>query len=172
MIESIYQKHRFTLIFLFLTGFLTAPLINALQTGPQKSGNEFAADYSVASDREKADMLKELKGSSQTFYFRYLHVLKKETTTTNGFPCVIVQTTEPSSGMYVNFKVVKKVSLGLIDSIQEGEGVAVTGRIVFIDKECTTIVLEPVIVRHKDKLAPKRGKELRGEVDPSAIKAP
>lgn len=144
----------------------------ALQAGPQKSGNELACEFSMATDKDKAKMTKEVVGSATTYYFRYLRVLKKETTTTNGFPCVIVETTEPSSDLYIKFKVVKKVSLELINGINEGEGVAVTGRVIVMDKDSFTIVLEPVIVRHKDKLAPKLGKELREEVDPDAVKMP
>ena len=144
----------------------------ALQAGPEKSGNELACEFSMATDKEKVALAKQVVGSATTYYFRYLRVLKKETTTTNGFPCVIVSTTEPSSDLYVNFKVVKRVSLKLIDEIQEGEGVAVTGRVVVMNKDSFTIVLEPVIVRHKDKLAPKLGKELREEVDPDAVKMP
>ena len=144
----------------------------ALQAGPQKSGNELARDFYAATDKEKAAMVKQVVGTQTTFYFRYLHIIKMEETTTNGFPCVVVTTTEPSSDMYVNFKVTMKNSLKLIRSIAEGEGVAISGRVVVMDKDTNVIFVEPAIVRHKDKLAPKRGKELRQEVDPNAIKAP
>jgi hypothetical protein len=45
----------------------------------------------------------------------------------------------------------------------------VQGRIESIGKVSTnTIVLNPVIVKHKDKLAPVRGKEFLYELDPNA----
>jgi hypothetical protein len=46
--------------------------------------------------------------------------------------------------------------------------VAVSGRIKSIGVETNGIVLDPVVVRYKDRLEPKSGKELLPEVDPSA----
>ncbi|OGV59560.1 MAG: hypothetical protein A2498_03155 [Lentisphaerae bacterium RIFOXYC12_FULL_60_16] len=150
--------------------FLVSPAVLALQAGPQKSGNELALNYMEAGDREKPAIAKEAIG--RVMLFRYLRIVTKEETTTNGFPCVVVQATEPSSDMYITFKVVKKVSLDLIRTIAEGEAVAISGRIHTINKDTQTIFVEPVIVRYKDKLAPKLGKELMEEVDPNAIKVP
>ena len=69
----------------------------------------------------------------------------------------------------VRFVVVKSESLKLLRGdppTKVGEAIAVTG--VVRGLGTNTIVLNPVIVRHKDRLQPKRGKEMLYEVDPTA----
>jgi hypothetical protein len=71
--------------------------------------------------------------------------------------------------MDVRFVVTKRNSLKELRMDPEtkvGDAIAVTGLVQGIEKN--TILLHPVIVRHKDRLSPKRGKELLCEVDPSA----
>jgi hypothetical protein len=50
-----------------------------------------------------------------------------------------------------------------------GDGVAVRGVIESIDPKKKIIVLNPVIVNYKDRLAPKVGKEMLSEVDSSSV---
>ena len=81
-----------------------------------------------------------------------------------------MSTVEPSSDMIVDFTVKKKVSLRKADPVQTNEAIAVTGRVKLMDEKGNRILLEPVIVRHKDRLSPKVGIELLYEVDPAARK--
>jgi hypothetical protein len=73
--------------------------------------------------------------------------------------------------MRVEFTVTKRVSLSLLGQEPEtrpGDAVAVVGRLAGVDPDTDLITLRPVIVRHKDRLTPKVGKELLCEVDPTA----
>jgi hypothetical protein len=49
-----------------------------------------------------------------------------------------------------------------------GDAIAVTGKVAGIEPAKNTIVLGETIMRHKDRLSPKMGKELLGEVNPGA----
>ena len=78
---------------------------------------------------------------------------------------------EPSSYMDVVFTVSLPVSLGILKaepSTKIGDAVAVTGKVLGIDTVKNTLHLGEPIVRHKDRLSPKTGKELLGEVNPGA----
>jgi len=91
--------------------------------------------------------------------------------TTNGRPFVAVTAFEPASYMDVSFTVVKTQSLRILaaDPVSEpGDAIAVTGKVVDADAERNAIALDPVIVRHKDRLSPAVGKELLCEVDAGA----
>jgi len=76
---------------------------------------------------------------------------------------------EPSSFLDVKFVVKKRVSLRKLQEepvTKVGDALAITG--VMKDANTSFITLGPVVVRHKDRLTPKRGKEMLYEVDPSA----
>ena len=83
---------------------------------------------------------------------------------------VTLTTMEPSSDMVVHFTVKKTQSLKIVSPLTLGEAVAVTGRVKSIakDDKHNIIELDPVVVRYKDKLSPKRGVELLKEVDKTA----
>jgi hypothetical protein len=49
-----------------------------------------------------------------------------------------------------------------------GDAIAVTGKVVAIEPNKNTILLDEPIVRNKDRLSPKIGKELLSEVNPGA----
>jgi hypothetical protein len=71
--------------------------------------------------------------------------------------------------MDVRFNVVKPNSLGVLradPATKVGDAIAVTGVIGGVTSN--TIVFSQAIVRHKDILHPKRGKELLCDVDPNA----
>jgi hypothetical protein len=79
---------------------------------------------------------------------------------------VAITAFEPSSLMDIEFIVTKRVSLGKLKEeprSQQGTAIAITGVVQSISKN--TIHVSPVIVRHKDRLAPKRGKEMFYEID-------
>jgi hypothetical protein len=74
--------------------------------------------------------------------------------------------------MDVRFTVNKSVSLSLLrkDPVSKvGDAIAVTGKVVDARRTENFISLDQTIIRHKDRLSPKMGKELLGEVDPGAV---
>ena len=130
------------------------------------NGNDFALYYSEAkTDKERAELLGKAEGHPH--FFRYLQIMEMEPNS-NG-TAVAITAFEPSSLMDVKFVVVKRESLNKLQEDPEskpGDAVAITG--IVRNMATNSIVLGPVIVRHKDRLNPKRGKELLCEVDPSA----
>jgi hypothetical protein len=130
------------------------------------NGNTLCLDYVSANGPEQKTIRQESSG--KLYFFRYLRIDELEKGTTNGMPFVAMSTVEPSSDMVVRFTVVKSVSLGKCKDIAEGDAIAVTGRLVSMGVPENTVLLDPVIVRYKDRSAPKIGKELLHEVDPDA----
>ena len=141
-------------------------LTSAALAGPVRSGNDLALDFSTADEAQQREIRRDVKG--KLFFFRYLQIMDLEKCKINNMQCIKMKTAEPSSGMSVNFVVRKKVSLKKAGSLKKGEAIAVTGRILNIGKKPDAIILEPAIVRYKDRLSPAIGKELLYEVDPSA----
>lgn len=135
------------------------------------SGNEFARDLTLAKTPTMRKMiLDEALGKSH--FFRYLRIVDMEEGVTNGCPYIKLVTSEPSSSMMVKFMVVKTLSLGVIKDTPAsgvGDALAVTGNIRSVDPAKRCIVLEPVIVRYKDILARKGGKEMLNERDSSGV---
>ena len=132
------------------------------------NGNDFALYYSEAKTEEDRQwLIDEAKGNAH--FFRYLQILEMEEIEENGAYGVKIIAFEPASLMDVSFTVTKRESLKLLRSDPEsvpGKAIAVTGKFVEIDSNC--IYLDPVIVRHKDRLSPAIGKELLCEVSPTA----
>jgi hypothetical protein len=130
------------------------------------NGNDFALYYSEArTDKERAEVLGQAAG--RPHFFRYLQIMELERNS-NG-TSVAITAFEPSSLMDVKFVVVKRESLNKLQEDPEskvGDALAITGLVRAA--ATNSIILGPVIVRHKDRLNPKRGKELLCEVDPSA----
>jgi len=135
---------------------------------PVKSGNTLALDFVSADQAGRGKITKNATG--KIYFFRYLRIVDFEEGRTNGCPCVRISAVEPSSDMRVNFMVTKRVSLKKLkeQGIKLETGIAVNGRIQSMGKKPNAIVLHPAIVRHKDRLTPKIGKELLYEVDPEA----
>jgi hypothetical protein len=129
------------------------------------NGNDFALYYSEATAPAERRALFD-KASGNPHFFRYLQIMEMETQA-NG--AVAITAFEPSSYMDVRFTVTKPLSLQKLKEdppSKPGDAIALTGVVRGI--ATNTILLDPVIVRHKDRLSPKRGKELLGEVDGSA----
>ena len=130
------------------------------------NGNDFALYYSEGkTKKERAEVLRDAEG--RPHYFRYLQIMEMEWNA--DATAAMITAFEPSSLMDVKFKVVKRESLNKLLEDPEskvGDAVGITG--IVRDVQTNTIVLGPVIVRHKDRLSPKRGKEFLYEVDPSA----
>lgn len=140
-------------------------------TAKTSNGNDFALFFSEAgSAAERRALLDDARGRRHAF--RYLRILKMEEGTREGWPYAAIVASEPASLMKVTFVVTKSHSLSILNQAPAsvpGKGLAVVGKIAGVDHENATIELDPVIVRHKDRIEPKMGKELLGEVDPSAI---
>jgi hypothetical protein len=135
------------------------------------NGNEYALRLVEAkTPAERQTIIAEGVGKNHSF--RYLHVLELRQSNTNGAPVIFLKTREPSSGMQVSFLVQKSISLSVLQkepATQVGDAVAVLGVVERADPVKREMVLNPVIVRYKDLLSPKVGKEMLSERDSSAI---
>lgn len=147
-----------------VSGALTA--IGGATAGPQENGNTLALAFSTASEAQRQELR---KGTAGKFYFfRYLRITAMEAGERDGQRRVRLVTVEPSSDMRVVFTVDKPVSLEKAQGLKEGEAVAVSGSVQSMGEATNTIALAQAVVRYRDRLQPKAGKELLPEVDPSA----
>ena len=134
------------------------------------NGNELALAFREAKTpaAEKA-LLDDAVG--RPHFFRYLQIMEMQPVTEDGHAGVRITAFEPSSYMDVTFTITMPVSLSMLkaDPISKvGDAIAVTGKLAGIESKRNTIVLGETIVRHKDRVSPKMGKELLGEVNPGA----
>ena len=139
--------------------------------GTTANGNELALYYTEAKTDTDRRVLKEAAMGKQHF-FRYLQVNSLQEGEIDGYPYVYLSMREPSSQMTVSCKVMKSLSLAKLKEdppTKVGDCVALTGVVSDMDPDQKLIKLNPVIVRFKDRLAPKAGKELLAEVDASAV---
>jgi len=139
--------------------------------GTTANGNEISL---YLSETKTPAALKEILNESlgKQHFFRYLRISEAVEGETNGYPYVALTTVEPSSAWTVKFTVVKSISLSKLkeDPVSKvGDAVAVTGVLNQVNPKTKTIVLCPVLVRYKDRLAPKCGKEMMAEVDTTAV---
>jgi hypothetical protein len=134
------------------------------------NGNEFALALTEAKTpaAEKA-VLEDAAG--RPHFFRYLQIMEMENVTEDGHAGVRITTCEPSSYLDVKFTITMPVSLALLKAdppSKLGDAIAVTGKVTGLGPGNRVILLGEPIVRHKDRLSPKMGKELLGEVNPGA----
>lgn len=146
-------------------------LLTGMALGRTSNGNDFALYLSEArTPEEQKELIDDARG--RPHYFRYLCIVgMQEGMTRDGYPFVTIKAMEPASLFYVMFRVRKPVSLKKLKETPEsnvGDAIAVTGKIASADPGKKRIELNPVIIRHKDRLAPKIGKELFYELDPNA----
>lgn len=138
---------------------------------PVPNGNEYALRLVEArTPAERKTVLAE--GVGKNHFFRYLQVLELTKSSNNGSPVIFLKTREPSSGMQVSFLVQKSISLSVLQKdppTKVGDAVAVVGVVERADPVKREMMLNPVIVRYKDLLAPKVGKEMLSERDSSAV---
>jgi hypothetical protein len=144
---------------------------SAVRGAAVPNGNEYALELVEA--KTPADIQELVKsGTGRQHSFRYLEVLEIKKAENSGAPVIGLKTREPSSDMIVKFLVQKSMSLAKLQENPPtgvGDGVAVRGVIESIDPKKKIIVLNPVIVNYKDRLAPKVGKEMLSEVDSSSV---
>lgn len=153
-----------------LAAFIFSVAVALPATARTSNGNDLALYLCEARNNAERQVVVE-EGRGRPHYFRYLQIMDLEEGKTNGYPFVRIRAFEPASYMDVEFTVTKRVSLDLLAAEPKsvvGDAIAVTGRFVGVDWKRNTICLDPVIVRHKDRLSPKMGKELLCEVDPGA----
>lgn len=134
------------------------------------NGNDFALAYIEAkTPAAKKAVLDDAHG--RPHFFRYLQIMEMQPVTEEGRTGVRITAFEPASYLDVTFNVTMSVSLSLLQSdpaSKIGDAIAVTGKLAGVDPAKNAILLENTIVRHKDRLSPKVGKELLGEVNPGA----
>lgn len=139
--------------------------------GAVPSGNELALNLSEAkTPAARKAILGEALGKPH--FFRYLRIVEMEQGETGGYPFIALTTSEPSSRMLVKFRVIKSMSLATLKdppASTTNDAVAVTGVIESLDPEKRVLVLNPVIVRYKDRQTPKVGKEMYYERDSGGI---
>lgn len=135
------------------------------------NGNDFALYFYEAKDDNERNLLFE-DAKDRPHFFRYLQIMEINPVEENGLSGMRIIAFEPASWMDVAFTVVKPVSLSILndDPVSKiGDAIAVTGKVTDVSHEQNVILLEGTIVRHKDRLSPKIGKELLCEVVPGAV---
>ncbi len=154
-----------------LAVFILLAMLTGSAKGKTSNGNDFALYLSEArTPAEQKELIDDAKG--RPHYFRYLCIVgMQEGKFEDGRPYVNIKAMEPASLFTVLFTVQKPVSLQKLREAPEsnvGDAIAVTGKIDKVDPQKKRIELNPIIIRHKDRLAPKIGKELFYELDPNA----
>jgi hypothetical protein len=134
------------------------------------NGNDFALAYAEAkTPAAKKAVLDDAQG--RPHFFRYLQIMEMQPVTEEGRQGVLITAFEPGSYFDVKFTVTMPVSLAILQEepvSKIGDAIAVTARVVGIEPGKNVILLESPIVRNKDRLTPKIGQELLGEVKPGA----
>jgi hypothetical protein len=146
--------------------FAVAPLLQAATS----NGNEFALAVSEAkSPAAKSKLLDAALG--RPHFFRYLQIIEMQQIGAQDRDAFRIIAFEPSSYLDVSFTVSMPVSVSILKAepvSKIGDAIAVTGKVVAIEPNKNTILLDEPIVRNKDRLSPKIGKELLSEVNPGA----
>ena len=153
--------------FLFTALLLTLASVASAVTS---NGNEFALAMSEAkTPAARKAVLDDAMG--RPHFFRYLQIMEMQPVTEDGRAGFKITAFEPSSYTDVIFTITMPVSLSILKTdpvTKVGDAIAVTGKVARIDPGKNGILLGETIVRHKDRLSPKMGKELLGEVNPGA----
>lgn len=145
-------------------------LVSMPAWGRPQNGNDFSLDLALAKTPAATKRVIDEALGKQHF-FRYLHITGLEEGETNGYPYVDLVTYEPSSKWRVVFKVQKSLSLAVLKqdpASKVGDDLAVTGTVKSVNPAAREIVLNPVIVRYKDRNGPKSS-ELYHERDTSGV---
>lgn len=152
-----FQPPIFMVALLFSSGALADPVRN---------GNDLALAWVDADTTGRTTIASVSEGVIHTF--RYLQIEKIRTNNVEQSVWEL-RTREPSSDVEVLLIVSGATSIKLARTLKPGDCVAVKGRVYFpTDISHQVFAIRPAVLRHKDKCLPKRGKELRREVDPGA----
>jgi hypothetical protein len=132
-----------------------------------RNGNEFALNYSRA-DKDAKRALR-LDYENKLITFRFLKVVAiASNAVPNGLP--VYTTVEPSSDYRVILHAQGPVSRTVCAAVGLNDCVTANGRLLPLGTATNTFVLDPAVLRSKDRDAPKGEKELLPEIDPTAVK--
>jgi hypothetical protein len=128
-----------------------------------RNGNELALEYATADKAGKK--AKQAAATGKLFTFRYLKI-KEMTLAPNE---VRMTTIEPSSDMEVVLVARQKKSLELAATATTNDCVAINGRVIDLGRQATNrMIVDPAIIRFKDRASPKPGEEALHDVDKTA----
>ena len=137
-----------------------------LHAEPVYNGNDLALKYTAAKPAERPALQKEHLGAFHTF--RYLQVASISRDKPEA-GALTLETTEPGSGMKITLVVRHKLSLQLVDTLKTNECVAVKGRLTKLGlSDAEPTVVDPAVLKSKDRPAPKPNNELLNEIDTTA----
>ncbi|MBI2441578.1 MAG: hypothetical protein HYV35_09420 [Lentisphaerae bacterium] len=133
---------------------------------PVRNGNELALAWSQTNRVGKQAIARQATGVLHTF--RYLRI----TAISNNWPAagaLTLLTQEPSSDLEIALVITKSLSLELAKTLTTNDSVAANGRITSIGLEAPNrLVVDPAVLKHKDRRSPKLSIELLHEIDPAA----
>lgn len=135
------------------------------------NGNDFALFMTEASTPAERQALIESAGR-RPHYFRYLQIMEMASVREGNREGLRIVALEPASGLDVLFTVLQPVSLAVLHQDPKsvpGRALAVSGVIREADVDAGILRLDPVVVRHKDRLAPVAGKEMLYEFDANGV---
>lgn len=133
---------------------------------PIRNGNEMALSYTTNSITGKIAFSKSVTGVFHTFRYLKVTEVKLDTPRAGAATLMVV---EPSSSLTIKMIVTAPLSLELARNLQPGESIAGKGRVKSLGtEEKNLMVLDPAVINHKDREAPKLSKELLREIDPTA----
>ncbi|MBI2438525.1 MAG: hypothetical protein HYV36_06915 [Lentisphaerae bacterium] len=153
---------------------ISVPLIVSLYFGlsltaqaePVRNGNELALAWSATNASGRQAIQRQAVGLLHTF--RYLRVtsIRKDQ---SGPGAITLLTVEPSSDLEIALVITKPLSLELAKTLTTNDSVYANGRIKSMGLEAPNrLVVDPAVLKHKDRRSPKLSLELLHEVDPSA----
>ena len=159
------MKNMFAVCAVFVIGFALGGIAE-----PVRNGNELALAWSTTHAAGKQAVQKQATGIFHTFRYLRVTAVKKDQPAAGA---VTVMTLEPSSDMKVALVITKALSLELAATLTTNDSVSAYGRIKTIGGEDPNLmVVDPALLKHKDRAAPKLTKELLNEVDPTAHRNP
>ncbi len=132
-----------------------------------RNGNEFALNYSRADKDGRKALRRDYENKLLTF--RFLKVVRIETNAIAG-ALPVYTTVEPSSDATVILYPQGPVSRQVAATVASNDCVVANGRLAPLGDDATTFVINPAVLRSKDRDAPKGEKELLPEIDPTAVK--
>ena len=138
----------------------------AVHAEPVRNGNDLALSFSTAKPPERQAIQKARTGLIHTFrYLRVIDILRDEPSAGKA----TVLTVEPSSDMRVKLVLSGAVSLRLVDGIETNTSVAANGRVQSLGTVAANlIVVDPAVLKFKDRADHKVNNELLNEVDSTA----
>jgi hypothetical protein len=132
-----------------------------------RNGNEFCLNYVRADAAGKRALRQNYENKLLTFRF-----LKVVGITSNAVPggLPVYRTIEPSSDFTVILHAQGPVSRQVTADVATNDCLVANGRLAPLGNAVNTLVIDPAVLRSKDRAAPKGEKELLPEIDKTAVK--